>query len=86
MIHGGEQILSIEQNHINNLNVFPVPDGDTGSNMYTTINGGLMCIDEKNYRTFDSYAKILTKSMLMNARGNSGVIFSQIFRGSKNLI
>ncbi len=81
MIHGGEQILSIEQNHINNLNVFPVPDGDTGSNMYTTINGGLMCIDEKNYQTFDSYAKILTKSMLMNARGNSGVIFSQIFRG-----
>ncbi|MDE5617556.1 MAG: DAK2 domain-containing protein [Ureaplasma sp.] len=81
MIHGGEQILSVEQNHINNLNVFPVPDGDTGSNMYTTISGGLMCVDEEKYQTFESYAKILTKSMLMNARGNSGVIFSQIFRG-----
>ncbi|MDE5651642.1 MAG: DAK2 domain-containing protein, partial [Ureaplasma sp.] len=81
MIRGGEQILFVEQNHINNLNVFPVPDGDTGSNMYTTINGGLMCVDEEKYHTFESYAKILTKSMLMNARGNSGVIFSQIFRG-----
>ncbi|MCV3753824.1 DAK2 domain-containing protein [Ureaplasma zalophigenitalium] len=80
MIFAGTKSIAEEYTYINELNIFPVPDGDTGSNMKTTTSGALEYISDEslNYANFSSaYAK----GLLMNARGNSGVIFSQIFRG-----
>ncbi len=82
MIKGGSQILSLEHDYINDLNIFPVPDGDTGSNMDTTVKGAISSnIDGKNITNFKELADSFSKGLLMNARGNSGVIFSQIMRG-----
>lgn len=82
MIKGGSQILSLEHDYINDLNIFPVPDGDTGSNMDTTVKGAISSnIDGKSITNFKELADSLSKGLLMNARGNSGVIFSQIMRG-----
>lgn len=82
MIKGGSKILSLECDYINDLNVFPVPDGDTGSNMDATVKGAITFnIDNKNIESFEDLAKSFSKGLLMNARGNSGVIFSQIMRG-----
>ncbi len=64
---------------INDLNVFPVPDGDTGTNMVHTFGGGLASVTpEKNIST---YMKSLSQAVLLSARGNSGVIFSQFVSG-----
>lgn len=65
---------------VDSLNVFPVPDGDTGTNMLRTIEGGAKAI-AKVKNNLPDISKELTKAMLMSARGNSGVILSQIFRG-----
>lgn len=82
MIKGGSQILSLEHDYINDLNIFPVPDGDTGSNMDTTVKGAISSnIDGKSITNFKELADSFSKGLLMNARGNSGVIFSQIMRG-----
>ena len=66
---------------IDALNVFPVPDGDTGTNMNLTITSGAKEVANRN--DVDAYpiAKAFSKGLLMGARGNSGVILSQIFRG-----
>lgn len=69
---------------IDALNVFPVPDGDTGTNMNLTMTSGskeVMNIDNKN---IGEVAKLFSRGLLMGARGNSGVILSQIFRGLSN--
>ncbi|MBQ7276766.1 MAG: DAK2 domain-containing protein [Bacilli bacterium] len=66
---------------INDLNVFPIPDGDTGDNMYRTIKGGIDAMNSSNDKTIQGKAKALADGMLLNARGNSGVILSQIFAG-----
>ena len=63
------------------LNVFPVPDGDTGDNMYLTINGGLNSLKNINDNAIGVKAEALANGMLLNARGNSGVILSQFFNG-----
>lgn len=63
------------------LNVFPVPDGDTGTNMNLTIQSGLKEIANKQDKSISSMAKAFSRGLLMGARGNSGVILSQIFRG-----
>lgn len=76
----GTQIES-QREEIDNLNVFPVPDGDTGTNMYLTIKGALKFIEDSNPKTFSKFSENLSKGALMGARGNSGVILSQIFRG-----
>lgn len=81
MLESGAKCLALEQDRINALNVFPVPDGDTGSNMKTTIDGGI-----KEGRTLQSsdigvMAKAMAKAMVLSARGNSGVILSQFFKG-----
>lgn len=66
---------------VNSLNVFPVPDGDTGTNMSLTIQSGFKSVNESEAATVGGLGKALAKGLLMGARGNSGVITSQIFRG-----
>lgn len=66
---------------INSLNVFPVPDGDTGTNMNLTIQAGLKAIAKSEEKNLGEIVKVLSRGMLLGARGNSGVILSQIWRG-----
>ena len=86
LITNGNIKLKINMNRINDLNVFPVPDGDTGSNMSATISAGVNAVKETEETEIGKVAKILSRGMLMGARGNSGVILSQLFSGfSKGL-
>lgn len=79
LITSGTANLSIHAEEVNNLNVFPIPDGDTGSNMLLTMTGGKNAIvSEKN---ISKAAGIIASGMLLGARGNSGVILSQFFDG-----
>lgn len=66
---------------VNDLNVFPIPDGDTGDNMYMTISGGINGLKAVKENSVCEKAKALANGMLLNARGNSGVILSQLFAG-----
>lgn len=66
---------------VNSLNVFPVPDGDTGTNMNLTIESGAKAVSENPSTNVGDLTESLAKGMLMGARGNSGVITSQLFRG-----
>lgn len=66
---------------VNSLNVFPVPDGDTGTNMNLTIESGAKAVAQNPSSKVGDLTESLAKGMLMGARGNSGVITSQIFRG-----
>lgn len=66
---------------VNSLNVFPVPDGDTGTNMNLTIASGAKAVSENPSTNVSDLTESLAKGMLMGARGNSGVIISQLFRG-----
>ncbi|KRL19423.1 DAK2 domain protein [Lactobacillus amylolyticus DSM 11664] len=66
---------------VNSLNVFPVPDGDTGTNMNLTIASGAKAVSENPSTNVSDLTESLAKGMLMGARGNSGVITSQLFRG-----
>jgi len=79
MIRGGLDNLIACENEINALNVFPVADGDTGTNMRLTIENGIR--SAKSNKDLKSYLKTLSSGMLLGARGNSGVILSQIFKG-----
>ena len=80
VINGAKNLrLNIEE--VDSLNVFPVPDGDTGTNMSRTIEGGINAVAKKDEKNLGLLGKDLSKGMLMGARGNSGVILSQIFRG-----
>lgn len=71
---------------VNDLNVFPIPDGDTGDNMYMTIENGLKSIAGLDDENISNVAKVLARGMLFGARGNSGVILSQIFKGMSNAL
>ncbi len=73
--------LQANVKEINDLNVFPVPDGDTGINMYTTLIGGVERLKTVADETIEKKADALAEGMLLNARGNSGVILSQLFYG-----
>ena len=66
---------------VNNLNVFPIPDGDTGDNMFMTIDHGVSEIKDFDETNIGLMSKKISRGMLFGARGNSGVILSQIFRG-----
>ena len=79
MARCGLQNLRLHEAEINRLNVFPVADGDTGVNMRLTLENGIRRA-EKN-KNAGEYLKALSDGMLLGARGNSGVILSQIFRG-----
>ncbi|MCL2563047.1 MAG: DAK2 domain-containing protein [Oscillospiraceae bacterium] len=86
MIIGGSMAIAIEKQQINDLNVFPVPDGDTGTNMTLTMNAGMTEIGKKNPGTVGQAAEVTASALLRGARGNSGVILSLLFRGiSKGL-
>ena len=73
--------LNAEKQKINELNVFPVPDGDTGTNMSLTISTAAAELRQKKPTTVDKAASVCASAMLRGARGNSGVILSLIFRG-----
>ncbi|TMD91834.1 MAG: DAK2 domain-containing protein [Chloroflexi bacterium] len=73
--------LSANHEEVNRLNVFPVPDGDTGTNMLLTLQSAVEDIRESNAAEVSKIAKLASHGSLMGARGNSGVILSQIFRG-----
>lgn len=81
LIVSGAKNLRAHYQEVDNLNVFPVPDGDTGTNMYRTIEGGVSNILKEESKSLSDIAKVLSKGMLLGARGNSGVILSQIYRG-----
>ena len=86
LIINGSIKLKINMNRIDDLNVFPVPDGDTGSNMSATMMAGANALRETEEVEIGKMAKVLSRGMLMGARGNSGVILSQLFSGiSKGL-
>lgn len=85
LMYGGE-VLKQQQEEINALNVFPVPDGDTGSNMNMTYQSGMQTLKITDDKDISKLAQAFSKGLLMGARGNSGVILSQFFRGvSKGL-
>jgi len=73
--------LELHTDHINSLNVFPVPDGDTGINMYLTLQAACTEIADSPAREVGTIAQLASRGALMGARGNSGVILSQILRG-----
>ena len=73
--------LTANHEEVNRLNVFPVPDGDTGTNMLLTLQSAVEDIKDSNAAEVSKIAKLASHGSLMGARGNSGVILSQIFRG-----
>lgn len=81
MLESGANNLTNKFPEIDALNVFPVPDGDTGTNMSLTFNAGVKDALSCGSENVCEIAKVLSKGLLMGARGNSGVITSQIFRG-----
>ena len=73
--------LNVNCNIVNDLNVFPVPDGDTGDNMLRTIQMGLEAAEKKSDGDLSQIAQAFSHGALLGARGNSGVILSQFFKG-----
>ena len=86
MIHAAYEQLNENKEMVNDLNVFPVPDGDTGTNMTMTMKSGLDKVNQLNSTSADEIAKSLSQGTLMGARGNSGVILSQLIRGFSKAI
>lgn len=81
LIFNGCENLRQNYQYVDSLNVFPVPDGDTGINMKMTIEGGVNEVFNISEPNIYEMAKKISRGMLMSARGNSGVILSQLFRG-----
>lgn len=81
MVQIGARHLSNNAKNIDALNVFPVPDGDTGTNMNLSMTSGAKEVKQTDSHNISDVTKALSKGLLMGARGNSGVILSQIFRG-----
>ena len=81
MIISAAASIEIHKQALNDLNVFPVPDGDTGTNMSMTINAAAADLRKAEDPTLEAAAKIAASAMLRGARGNSGVILSLLFRG-----
>ena len=84
MVVNANNKLMEQSEFVNSLNVFPVPDGDTGTNMSMTFRAAVKEIEKLNSDSIQEVAKVLAKGALMGARGNSGVILSQILRGFSN--
>ena len=86
MVMGGAGELRSNAEEINQLNVFPVPDGDTGDNMSMTLDSGAATVERTESDNIAEVSEALSRGMLLGARGNSGVILSQFFAGiSKGL-
>ncbi|WP_223066479.1 DAK2 domain-containing protein [Paenibacillus caui] len=81
MVLTGAEQLHQHADHVNSLNVFPVPDGDTGTNMNLTMSAGVTELRKNDAGGVGARAATLSRGLLMGARGNSGVILSQLFRG-----
>ena len=79
MVKNGLAVLQRHEDEVNRLNVFPVPDGDTGTNMVLTLGNGIRYA--KSSEDAGAYLRSLSDGMLLGARGNSGVILSQFFKG-----
>ncbi|MBQ1285615.1 MAG: DAK2 domain-containing protein, partial [Lachnospiraceae bacterium] len=73
--------LKEHKEEVDSLNVFPVPDGDTGTNMVMTMEGGAHAIQDGKQERIDDFLKRFARGVLLGARGNSGVILSQFFKG-----
>lgn len=81
MVRGGAANLRSNAREVNDLNVFPVPDGDTGDNMSMTIEGGVAALEGLDSNNLADVMEHISHGMLLGARGNSGVILSQFFAG-----
>jgi DAK2 domain fusion protein YloV len=81
MFKRGLESLKESEEYVNELNVFPVPDGDTGTNLVLTMQAVVDDIDSLDNLDMETVAAAISQASLMGARGNSGVILSQIFRG-----
>ena len=81
LVVSGARALANDVERINALNVFPVPDGDTGTNMKMTIEGGASEGLKSKETNIGLISKQMARSMVLSARGNSGVITSQFFKG-----
>lgn len=81
MLKAGCIKLEHHKERVNALNVFPVPDGDTGTNMYLTLMAAVREVEKEQNLSIGKVAKAISRGSLMGARGNSGVILSQVFRG-----
>ncbi len=79
LIKGGADNLSLHVDEVNDLNVFPIPDGDTGNNMLLTVRGGTL--EPRENESIGEFSRRAADGMLLSARGNSGVILSQLFDG-----
>jgi dihydroxyacetone kinase-like predicted kinase len=80
-IDSGIRNLALHGKEVNDLNVFPVPDGDTGTNMALTLKNGFSAISDKDNMPLPEMAKAFSSAVLYGARGNSGVIISRFFKG-----
>lgn len=80
-IISGAHNINAQKNHINDLNIFPVPDGDTGTNMSMTVMAAAKALEDCDAENAGEVAKTAASAMLRGARGNSGVITSILFRG-----
>ncbi len=81
MVKNGSARLNANKGTVNDLNVFPIPDGDTGDNMHMTINSGCAAASGYSIEGIAEVSKAVSNGMLLGARGNSGVILSRIFAG-----
>ena len=81
LFRGGAANLKLNTKIIDDLNVFPIPDGDTGSNMLMTIEGAVRSGGKDSQGSVSAFAEKFSKGALLGARGNSGVILSQFIKG-----
>ena len=81
MLRGGCALLRSHADEVNELNVFPVPDGDTGTNMTMTLEGGVAALSGLDADSISGVSECFARGVLLGARGNSGVILSQMFAG-----
>ena len=81
MVESASKLLDLNREKIDALNVFPVPDGDTGTNMGLTLQSAVKGLKECHTNRLSDICDVVSKGALRGARGNSGVITSQIFKG-----
>lgn len=86
MMIAGAKVLDDNKKFVDSLNVFPVPDGDTGTNMSLTFNNAIKELNANLENSFSSISESLSKGALRGARGNSGVILSQIIKGMTSVL
>jgi hypothetical protein len=86
LARGALQNLEAHRQRIDDLNVYPVPDGDTGTNLVLTLRSIVEALDASESQGSEAVAKEITRAALLGARGNSGVIFSQIVRGIADVL